>query len=126
MHRAWQQGCIVGIGGGIVEAADDGLQQAAFRDQVRAMHAKQTPLVEMADTLGLPMSAPVRAIVAGLKATEVQEIRRATLEALDRAENKMPIDCTVSWDDINKGDPVAVTVADEQGKATIQVRPTKA
>jgi len=89
------------------------------------MHANQVPLLEMIDRLGLTpdMSGAVRAIVGALGPDEVAKIRAATLEMLDRAENAMPVDCNLTWDQINSGEAVKVAVVDESGTQTIRVRP---
>jgi hypothetical protein len=99
--------------------ADDG-----FRQQIRTMHADQMPLVDMVEALGLTqeMSGEVRAILAGLGKAEVDGIRRATLEMLDRAENQMPLDCDLSQTEIDGGENVVVSVVDEGGKRTVRVR----
>jgi hypothetical protein len=99
--------------------ADDG-----FRQQIRTMHAAQAPLVDMVDALGLTpeMSGQVRAILEGLGKDQVEGIRRATLEMLDRAENAMPLDCNLSQKEIDDGASVTVSVVDEGGKPTVKVR----
>jgi hypothetical protein len=102
------------------------LSEEAFREQIRTMHADQMPLLDMVDALGLTreMSGAVRSIVQRLGPAEVDAIRKATLEMLDRAENEMPLDCTVEQSDIDGGAPVSVTVVEEEGgRRTVRVRP---
>jgi hypothetical protein len=96
----------------------------AFRQQIRDLHARQAPLIEMVEALGLQaqMSDAVRKIVAGLDAAQVDGIRKATLEMLDRAGNQMPVDCNLSQTEIDRGAPVTVAVVDEKGVDMIQVR----
>jgi hypothetical protein len=99
--------------------ADDG-----FRQQIRTMHAAQTPLLDMVEALGLTgeMSGEVRAILEGLGKDQVEGIRSATLEMLDRAENEMPLDCNLSQTEIDAGASVTVSVVDDGGKRTVKVR----
>lgn len=113
-------------GGPLLMAVNSRLEDAGFRQQLRDMHAKQTPLLDMVDALGLAaeMSDAVRGVVAQLDPGAVQAIRKATLDMLDRAENRMPLDCAISQAQVDDGTPVSVTVVDAAGKATIQVRPT--
>jgi hypothetical protein len=100
------------------------LADEAFRQQIRTMHANQTPLTDMVETLGLTgeMSGAVRTILEGLSKDQVEGIRRATLEMLDRAENQMPLDCDLSQTEIDAGARVAVTVVDDGGKRTVRIR----
>jgi hypothetical protein len=100
-------------------------EDEAFRQQIRTMHANQVPLLDMVEALGLgPLMSDVeRSAVAALGPEQVDEIRKATLEMLDRAENKMPLDCNVDQKVIDGGAPVSVTVVDESGKRTVRVRP---
>jgi hypothetical protein len=100
------------------------LADESFRQQIRTMHADQTPLVDMVEALGLTreMSGEVRAILEGLGKAEVEGIRKATLEMLDRAENQMPLDCDLSQSEIDGGRAVSVSVVDEGGKQTVRVR----
>jgi hypothetical protein len=102
------------------------LADDSFRQQIRTMHAEQKSLVDMVDALGLTpeMSGEVRAILEGLGKDQVEGIRRATLEMLDRAENAMPLDCNLSQTEIDGGAKVAVSVVDEDGKRTVRVRAT--
>jgi hypothetical protein len=111
-------------GGGLTAEVDERLRtDEAFRQQIRDMHAAGTPLLDMVQQLGLPITEPVRKIVAGLTPEQVDGIRKATIEMLDRARNEMPVDCSVSWPDVNRGDPVKVAVVDDAGTRKIQVRP---
>jgi hypothetical protein len=100
-------------------ASDD-----TFRQQIRDLHARQASLIEMVEALGLEgeMSDAVRKIVAGLAPAEVEGIRKATLDMLDRAETQMPVNCNLSQTQIDGGAPVAVAVVDESGIETIRVR----
>ena len=118
-------------GGGLITMINSRLTDQAFRDQIRAMHENQTPLVDMVEQLGLTdqMTPPVRAVVEGLGAKEVAAIRQATIDMLDRAErdpaqNKMPVDCNLTQDAIDGGAPVAVSVASQNRVSTIVVRAT--
>ena len=52
------------------------------------------------------MSGAERSVVAALGPEQVDAIRKATLEMLDRAENKMPLDCNVDQSVIDGGAPV--------------------
>jgi hypothetical protein len=100
------------------------LADESFRQQIRALHAEQKPLVDMVEVLGLTgeLSGEVRAILEGLGKAEVEGIRQATLEMLDRAENQMPLDCNLSKSEIDAGTNVTVSVVDEGGKRTVKVR----
>jgi hypothetical protein len=99
---------------------DSRLAEESFRQQIRTLHANQTPLAEMVDTLGLTMTDEVRGVLNGLSKDQVEGIRAATLEMLDRHENEMPLDCNVP--DTAKN--VSVSIVDKSGKRTIQVRGT--
>jgi hypothetical protein len=113
-------------GGGLITMINSRLTDAAFRDKIRTMHANQTPLVDMVVELGLAdqMSAPVRAVVEGLGTREVAAIRQATVDMLDRAENKLPVNCDLTQDAIDAGAPVAVSVVSQDRVSTILVRAT--
>jgi hypothetical protein len=108
----------------LVTVVNSRLADAGFRDQIRQLHAKQASLVDMVEALGLTseMSGDVRAVLEGLSKADVDAIRAATLEMLDRNENQMPLDCNV--DPSAVGTPISVSVVDEVGKRTIQVRAT--
>ena|SRR5437899_219183 len=99
--------------------ADDG-----FRQQVLAVLATDTTFVDMVEALGLAgeMSDPVRRIVESLPADVVSQIRTAVNETLDRGQNTMPVDCNLSQTEIDRGEPVNVSVVDEAGNPTIRVR----
>jgi hypothetical protein len=114
-------------GGGLITVVNARLADDAFRTRLREMHAEERPLLDMVDELGLAdeMSDAVRSVVAGLGPAEVEGIRRATLEMLDRAERRMPVDCNLSQSDIDRGSPVTVSVVDQTGGRTIQVRPRR-
>ena len=113
-------------GGPLLKAVNERLKDDNFRQQLRDMHAKKTPLLDMVDSLDLAkeMSDAVRGVVARLDADAVEEIRTATLEMLERAETTMPLDCNISQAQIDDGLPVNVTVVVSGGKATIRVVPS--
>ena len=112
-------------GGGLITLVNRRLADAAFREQLRTMHASQMPLVEMVDALGLSgeMSGAIRTIVTNLPPDVVAEIRQATLAMLDTATLAMPVDCNLTEAAIDDGAPVAVSVVDEKTGPTILVRP---
>ena len=112
-------------GGGLITLVNLRLADAGFRDQLRTMHANQTPLIEMVDALGLSgeMSGAVRAIVERLDPPVVEQIRQATLAMLDSATLAMPVDCNLSEATIDDGTPVNVSVLAEADRPTIVVRP---
>jgi hypothetical protein len=101
------------------------LADESFRKRIREMHANQSSLLDMVDALGLAgeMSDAVRGVVAALRPDQIQAIRKATLDMLDRAESEMPLKCRLSQAQIDDGTPVSVAVVDDGGKATIQVLP---
>ena len=111
----------------LVEAANRGLADPDFRASVRKMHEEDYPLVKMVEALGLEddLTDQVRAIVEALSPEVVAAIRKATLAMLDSADDKyeMPLNCTVSNDDVASGMPVDVKVESERGEQTIHVRP---
>jgi hypothetical protein len=111
-------------GGGLITLANLRLADAAFRDQLRTMHANQTPLIEMVNALGLSgeMSGAVRTIVEQLPPDVVEEIRQATLAMLDTKTLVMPVDCNLTEEAIDDGAPVNVSVVDEKSRPTIVVR----
>jgi hypothetical protein len=111
-------------GGGLLRLINQRLPVETFRQQIRELHARNTPLLEMVETLGLAaeMSPAVRGVVAGLSTDDVVAIRQATLEMLDRHENRMPVDCDLSEADIDNGVPVTVTVVDTAPARLITVR----
>ncbi len=113
----------VNPGGGLVTMVNARLSDPAFRQQIRDMHAQGASLLDMVEQLGLAgeMSPAVRSVVAGLDPQTVAEIRTATLDMLDRAENQMPLDCNVSQPDIDRGTPVSVSVTTD-ATPTIVVR----
>ena len=57
-------------GGGLITMINSRLTDTAFRDQIRAMHANQTPLLDMVTQLGLAndMTPAVREVVERLGA----------------------------------------------------------
>ena len=102
-------------GEGLITFVNLRLADASFRDQLRTMHANQTPLIEMVNALGLSgeMSASVPAVV--------EQIRHATLAMLDTRTLAMPVDCNLTQAAIDDGAPVTVSVVDEI-QPTIRVR----
>jgi hypothetical protein len=115
-------------GGGLITMINSRLTDTAFRDQIRAMHANQTPLLDMVTQLGLAdeMSPAVREVVEGLGAKEVTAIRQAIIDMLDRADNRLPVDCNLTQDAIDRGAPVGVSVVSQARVSTIVVRATPA
>ena len=111
-------------GGGLVTMVNTNLRDEPFRQQIRDMFATQTPFVQMVAALGLAgeMTPAVQTIVEGLSAADVAAIRAAVLEMLDRAENRMPLDCNISQPDIDAGAAVTVSVVEDDGTHVIQVR----
>jgi hypothetical protein len=111
-------------GGGLITNVNQKLADESVTNQIRAMHANQTPLIDMVETLGLgsDMSDAVREIVAGLGPDVVASIRQATLEMLDGPTRRMPVNCDLSQTDIDGGAPVNVTVVVEDSQQTILVR----
>ena len=109
----------------LVMAANKGLTGADFRASVRQMHAAGYPLVQMVEVLGLEddMTDRIRQILEDLSPEVVEGIRQATIEMLDSTEYMMPLDCTVTDAELEKGIPVEVEVLPENGKDTIHVRP---
>jgi hypothetical protein len=107
----------------LVSAVNRSLADPSFRDLIREMHAAQRPLIEMVVDLGLDadMTDEIREILQSLPDETVEEIRRATLEMLDRGEETMPVDCQVSDLDVSAGVPVDVDVADEASGSVIRV-----
>ena len=71
-------------GGGLITLVNRRLADAAFREQLRTMHASQMPLVEMVDALGLSgeMSGAIRTIVTNLPPDVVAEIMNVEKNAL--------------------------------------------
>jgi hypothetical protein len=110
----------------LVATVDGRLTEAAFRDRLRALHAAGTPLVAMVEQLGLgPQLTPaLREILEGLSPSQVDGIRAATLQMLDRGERAMPLDCTVSQSQIDTGTVIDVAVVEAAGVSTIRVRPS--
>ena len=117
-------------GAGLITLVNAQLQRdPAFVRQIRDMHAAGVPLLDMVDQLGLggAMSDQVRAIVQRLTPGDVDAIRQATLDMLDRAENQMPVDCNLSQQEIDSETPVTVAVGpDTTGNQTITVRSARA
>ncbi len=111
-------------GGGLITLINQRLADVAFRDQIRALHAQERPLLEMVDVLGLAaeMTPTVRSVVANLGAADIPGIRAATLEMLDRAEQQMPVDCDLTQTEIDSGVPVTVTIVDTTPARMITVR----
>jgi hypothetical protein len=111
-------------GGGLITNVNQKLSDQSVTDQIRAMHANQTPLIDMVETLGLAgdMSDAVRGIVAGLGPDVVAGIRQATLEMLDGPTRRMPVDCNLSQTEIDGGAPVNVSVVVDDSQQTILVR----
>jgi hypothetical protein len=109
----------------LVMAANAGLAEEEFRKSVRKMHEENYPLVKMVDALGLEddLTAPIRKILENLPEDVVKKIREATLEMLDSGVYAMPLNCTVTDAELNRGDPVDVKVEPMGGRETIHVRP---
>ena len=109
----------------LVMATNKSLADKNFRESVRQMHAENYPLIDMVDALGLEedMTVRIREILEELPEDVVEGIRKATLEMLDSKVYVMPLDCTVTDGELNKGIPVDVEVLPEDGKQTIHVRP---
>ena len=116
-------------GGGLITLINAQLRaEPTFAQQIRAMHAASVPLLDMVDQLGLTntMSDQVRSVVEQLSSSDVEAIRQATLEMLDRDEDQMPVDCNLSQPDIDSGQPVSVSVIpNDAGQPTITVRSTQ-
>jgi len=112
-------------GGELITLVNRRLGDADFRDRLRTMHATQTPLIDMVETLGLSgeMSGAVRAIVENLAPAVVEQIREATLAMLDTATLVMPVDCNLTEAAIDDGAPVDVSVVADADRPTILVRP---
>jgi hypothetical protein len=100
-------------GGPVVASVNVHLADEKFRDQVRSLHAAQTPLVQMINELGLAegLGPAVMAIVGSLDPDVVTGIRNVTLQMLDQSGLAMPVDCDVSDADIKGGEKVKVSVA---------------
>ena len=109
----------------IVMAANADLQDAAFRDRVRALHAADTPLVKMTRELGLDLNPDIKTILEGLKPDVVDGIRAATLQMLDSTDFTLPLDCLVTPQDTAKPKQINVSVDTVDLKQTIHVRKKK-
>ncbi len=109
----------------LVTAVNTSLASKDFRESIRQMHAEGYPLVKMVEALGLEddMTKRIRQILHELPREVVDQIRKATLDMLDSGDYVMPLDCTVTDAELNKGVPVEVEVLPETGKDTIHVRP---
>ncbi len=109
----------------LVRATNQALADKDFRDCVRAMHVNGYPLVDMVDALGLEddMTKRIRQIVEELPPDVVRGIRAATIEMLDSRDYEMPLDCSVTDAQLDRGVPVDVDVVPDAGGRTIHVRP---
>jgi len=109
----------------LVIAANAALADPNVRATVRQMHEAGVPLVQMVEALGLDddMSRHIREIVEHLAPEVVAGIRQATLTMLDAAQGQLPLDCSVTREQLDRGAPVTVNVSPEQGVPTIRIRP---
>ena len=109
----------------LVIAANAALADPNVRATVRQMHEAGVPLVQMVEALGLDddMSRHIREIVEHLAPDVVAGIRQATLTMLDDSQGQLPLDCSVTREQLDRGAPVTVNVSPEQGIPTIRIRP---
>ena len=115
----------------IVIAANAQYSDPALRDSLRQMINERYPLLKMVEAMGLDddLTDPIRKILAELTPDLADGIRNAVLKMLDDAEGNdyaLPLDCTVTSEELNEGIAVEVEVLPEQGVETIHVRPAKA
>jgi hypothetical protein len=104
----------------LVVATNEALTDPDVQEQVRQMHAKGTPLLEMVDKLNLAgdMTPEIRAVIESLSPDVVAGIRQATLATLDNGGTEMPIDCGITDAQLASGVDVDVV------QSTIHVRPS--
>jgi ABC-type uncharacterized transport system substrate-binding protein len=106
----------------LIVAANAALADPNFRASLRQMHAEGYPLIQIVEALGLndEMNDRVRGILEALPDDVVAGIRTAVVAMLDSTDHTLPVVCTAGSDQ-----PVSVSVAPENGKPTILVRPAK-
>ena len=68
-------------------------QDPQYTDQLLAMHRANTPFLEMAEAVGVKLSPEYAKLVAGMSDAEVQIIRDAMVQALERHDPIMPFHC---------------------------------
>jgi hypothetical protein len=102
----------------LVSRVNIALENPDVRASIRAMHAQGYSLVKMVEDLGFDdgMTASIRKILQNLPAGVIDGIRQATLEMLDRGENRMPLDCDIPSGSPELGQQVTVEVTQVRGK----------
>lgn len=110
----------------LVIAGNQGLKDPDFRSRLRDMHEHKVSLVQIVEQLGLDgdMSPEVRQILEDLSPQVVDDIRKAMLDMLDRQDHTMPLDCTVSQEQLDSGTGVVVQVVTTDDRRTVQARPS--
>jgi hypothetical protein len=108
----------------LVIAGNQALGDPNFRASLREMHETKVPLVQIVENLGLDgdMSPQVRQVLENLGPDVVEGIRQAMLDMLDRQDQTMPLDCTVTQQQLDAGTPVVVQVVTEDNKRTVKAR----
>jgi hypothetical protein len=113
-------------GEALVLAANAALRDSNVQASIREMHAQKYPLVSMVEALGLDddLTKEIRQLLEALPPNVVEGIRQATLEMLDGppGDYAMPLDCEVSYSQLESGTPTQVEVKPENGRLTISVR----
>jgi hypothetical protein len=74
-------------------AAQTVFQDPQYTDQLLAMHRANTPFLEMAQAVGVTISAEYSRLVQSLSDAEVKIIRDAMIQALERKDPVMPFHC---------------------------------
>ena len=115
----------------IVIAANAQYSDPALRDSLRQMINERYPLLQMVEAMGLDddLTDPIRKILGEVTPEVADGIRNAVLKMLDDSEAgdyALPLDCTVTTEELNEGIAVEVEVLPEQGVETIHVRPLPA
>jgi hypothetical protein len=109
---------------GLVIAGNERLKDQTFRTRLREMHENKAPLVQIVEDLGLggDLTPQLRKILEGLSPATVDDIRRAMLDMLDRQEQTMPLDCSVTEEQLDGGAAVQVQVVTTDNKRVVQAR----
>jgi hypothetical protein len=113
-------------GEALVLAANAALQNEDVRASIRDMHAQSYPLVKMVEALGLEddLTKDIRRVLEELPPDVIQGIRKATLQMLDGPSDQyaMPLECEVSYEQLEAGLPAHLEVKGNDGNLMIAVR----